>query len=58
MKTKEEYQNEKYALVEKAEDLLVEQPSAVEEMSKIMFRLNYIKGILFALGEKSEVEKW
>ena len=54
MRTKEEYQNEKYALVEKAEDLLVEQPSAVEEMSKIMFRLNYIKGILFALGELSE----
>ena len=51
MKTKEEYQNEKYALVKKAEDILVEQPSAVEEMSKIMFRLNYIKGILFALGE-------
>ena len=31
--------------------LLWDKHSAFEEMKKIMFRLNYLKGTLFALGE-------
>ena len=53
MRSKEEYQKEREVLIEKGKKFLEEKPSAIDEMSKIMFRLNYIKGILFTL----EVDK-
>lgn len=54
MRSKEEYQKEKESLIEKGKKFLEEKPSAINEMSKLMFRLNYIKGILFTFEEKDE----
>lgn len=38
----------------KATMMIWDKPSAYEEIQKIMFRLNYIKGALFALEVQDE----
>jgi len=54
MRTKKEYEVEKEVLIQKGLKILISKPSGIPEIIKIMLRLNYIKGILFALSEDSE----
>ena len=50
-----EYYQEKYdKIVERATNLLKDQPSNREGMSKYMRRLTYLKGIIFALEDNKK----
>ena len=55
MDTKKAY-DEQERLFQKGINLLVEQPSNLQEMTKILFRLNYLKGTLSANQELNRTE--
>jgi hypothetical protein len=54
MRNIEYYQGEYDKIFEKATNLLRDQPANREKMSRYMRRLNYLKGIIFALKNNTK----